>query len=289
MGKRSKLRKEGDDALVYEQLKEDVSAAVDAAPAAAVPETPQPKVAKKQRRSIKEAPSSPPAALAAAKPEENGAQNLDEEVEEVVEVKKRRKRSHKKIKQAAGPQESSPATEAQLAMIVEEVEETLEEVQEEIVVKKSRRRAPDPLPCTDPTHELLASLEDYIPPPRPVPNLGYACLCMDLRELKPPVFTSRDCIKRTFDAKGLPYIGELCLANCRDLARVIQWNHEHGIRFFRMSSVLWPWMGTFSFHDLPQKEEIAAALRFAGDLARKYDQRVTFHPRCERFPTCRDD
>jgi UV DNA damage endonuclease len=111
-----------------------------------------------------------------------------------------------------------------------------------------------------------------------VPNFGYACLCMELRELKPPVFTSRDCIKRTLDEKGLPYLGELCLANCRDLARLIQWNHEHGIRFFRMSSVLWPWMGAFESTQLPQYDEIAAALRFAGDLARAYGQRVTFHP-----------
>lgn len=43
----------------------------------------------------------------------------------------------------------------------------------------------------------------------------------------------RDCIKRTLDDKGLPYLGELCLANCRDLARLIQWNAEQGIRLFR--------------------------------------------------------
>jgi UV DNA damage endonuclease len=89
-----------------------------------------------------------------------------------------------------------------------------------------RRRAPDALPCADPTPELLASLASYTPPPLPVPNLGYACLCMELRELKPPVFTSRGCIKRTLDAKGLPHLGELCLANCRDLAKLVQWNHE---------------------------------------------------------------
>jgi UV DNA damage repair endonuclease len=136
------------------------------------------------------------------------------------------------------------------------------------------------------------------------------------------------------DEKGLPYLGELALANCRDLARLIQWNHEHGIRFFRcanaawqarshsqacsrlaadvvfvattfiklevhidpamtseapypsmathiihrMSSVVFPWIGTYRAPDLPQYEEIKEALAFAGDLARAYDQRVTFHP-----------
>jgi hypothetical protein len=33
----------------------------------------------------------------------------------------------------------------------------------------------------------------------------------------------RDCMKRTLDAKGLPHLGELALANCKDLARLIQW------------------------------------------------------------------
>ncbi len=59
---------------------------------------------------------------------------------------------------------------------------------------------------------------------------------------------------------------------------MIQWNHEHGVRLFRMSSVLWPWMGAFQLAALPQRAEIAGALRFAGDLARAFDQRLTFHP-----------
>jgi hypothetical protein len=33
--------------------------------------------------------------------------------------------------------------------------------------------------------------EGFHPPPLPVPNLGYACLNQTLRELKPPIFTSR--------------------------------------------------------------------------------------------------
>ncbi|PSC67605.1 UV damage endonuclease [Micractinium conductrix] len=160
-----------------------------------------------------------------------------------------------------------------------------EEGEEEPAPKKKRgggrRREPDPLPLADlPTPELVARLtaEGYTAPPLPVPNLGYACLNMALREHKPPVFTSRDCRKDTVDKKGMQHLGELALANCRDLAAIIQWNHEHRIRLFRMSSVLLPWMGTFEIADLPQYEEISAALRFAGDLARLYGQRITFHP-----------
>lgn len=45
-----------------------------------------------------------------------------------------------------------------------------------------------------------------------------------------------------------------------------------------MSSVVFPWIGTYAARDLPQFKEIQEALLFAGDLARMYDQRVTFHP-----------
>jgi UV DNA damage endonuclease len=58
---------------------------------------------------------------------------------------------------------------------------------------------------------------------------------MDLREQKPPIFTNRDCIQKTFLEKGLDYISSLALENSRALAGLIQWNHEHGIRLFRQA------------------------------------------------------
>lgn len=97
-------------------------------------------------------------------------------------------------------------------------------------------------------------------------------------QLKPPFIGNRDLIRRTLERKGLAYLGELALLNCRDLARIIQWNQENSIRFFRVSSAIWPWMGTYDVAQLPQFVEIKAALSFAGDLARVYDQRITFHP-----------
>ena len=40
-------------------------------------------------------------------------------------------------------------------------------------------------------------------------------------------------VKKTFKEKGLPYVSELALENSRALKALVQWNHEHGIRFFR--------------------------------------------------------
>ena len=72
--------------------------------------------------------------------------------------------------------------------------------------------------------------------PRPVPNLGFACLNATLRAQKPPIFSNRDCIQRTFQAKGLDWISQLALENSRALAGLILWNHLNGIRFFRSAS-----------------------------------------------------
>ncbi|EFN52894.1 hypothetical protein CHLNCDRAFT_54215 [Chlorella variabilis] len=110
-------------------------------------------------------------------------------------------------------------------------EEEVEEEEDAPAPKKKskgggRKREQDPLPLKElPTPELVARLraDGYRPPALPVPVLGYCCLNMTLRDRKPPIFTSRDCIKRTLESKGLPHLGELCLANCRDLALIIQW------------------------------------------------------------------
>ncbi|KAK9810874.1 hypothetical protein WJX73_004514 [Symbiochloris irregularis] len=101
---------------------------------------------------------------------------------------------------------------------------------------------------------------------------------MVLRDQKPAVFTNRHCIKKTFDEKGLEYIGQLALENVESLAGVIQWNHENGVRFFRMSSNVFPWATEYKLRELPNFDLIAEKLAFAGKLARAYDQRLTFHP-----------
>ena len=71
----------------------------------------------------------------------------------------------------------------------------------------------------------LENLKDYVPPPRPVPCLGYVGLCKTLGETKPlknRIFTSRTCTLKTFKAKGVDYISELILKNVHDLAILIQ-------------------------------------------------------------------
>ena len=111
-------------------------------------------------------------------------------------------------------------------------------------------------------------------------NLGYACINTMLSGLPKSkrITTNRTMIKRTFQQKGIKYASELALANVRDLKKIIQWNEDHNIKFYRMSSEMFPWASEYNIEDLPDFEKIARIMGEAGDLANKYGQRLTTHP-----------
>ncbi|KAF8070876.1 mus-18 [Scenedesmus sp. PABB004] len=112
---------------------------------------------------------------------------------------------------------------------------------------------------------------------RCLPNLGYACLNQTLRGYGS--FTSRDAVKATrYGPDGLAKMSALMLANARDLVPLLCWNEAHGIRFFRLSSGICPWMSTLQPQELPDWPAIRQALREAGDIARAHGHRLTFHP-----------
>ncbi len=111
-------------------------------------------------------------------------------------------------------------------------------------------------------------------------NLGYACINMTLSDVPKSrrVTTNRSMIKRTFQSKGLPYVSELVLQNVKDLIKILQWNHENDISFYRMSSDIFPWMSEYNICDLPDYDDIAYYLDVAGEYAYYTKQRLTFHP-----------
>lgn len=107
-------------------------------------------------------------------------------------------------------------------------------------------------------------------------NLGYACINMTLG--KQGITTNRSMIKRTFLQKGIPYASELSIQNARDLIEIIKWNEKNNIKFFRMSSNIFPWSSEYSLSELPHYHRIKNLLAGAGNLADKYGQRITSHP-----------
>ena len=107
-------------------------------------------------------------------------------------------------------------------------------------------------------------------------NLGYACINMTLG--KKGITTNRSMIKRTFNEKGIPYASELSIQNVRDLIEIIKWNEQNDVKFFRMSSDVFPWASEYSLSELPHYQRIKNLLAGAGNLVNKYGHRITAHP-----------
>lgn len=106
-------------------------------------------------------------------------------------------------------------------------------------------------------------------------NLGYACINMTLGK---NVTTNRSMVKRTFETKGLDYVSELTLANSKDVLKILVWNKNNNIKFFRLSSALVPWGDGLDLTTLKDYNEISIALRRAGDYAKANGIRITSHP-----------
>jgi UV DNA damage endonuclease len=111
-------------------------------------------------------------------------------------------------------------------------------------------------------------------------NMGYACINATLSEQPKSkrITTNRSMIKRTFKDRGLPYASELALQNIKDLYKILEWNHRHNIKFFRMSSDIFPWMSEYQFRDLPDYNEICYQLDLVGEYATINGHRLTCHP-----------
>jgi len=102
-------------------------------------------------------------------------------------------------------------------------------------------------------------------------QLGLCCLNTVLR--KQGIFCSRSMIRSNFTVEKAQ---ALSLANIADAETMMRWNHEHGIRVFRLSSDLFP---HFSDECTPYSMDFAIpALKRLGDLARSLGQRITMHP-----------
>ena len=113
-------------------------------------------------------------------------------------------------------------------------------------------------------------------------NLGYACINMELNARKgvDRVTTNRSMIKKTFQEKGLDYASELIIQNVVDLNEIIDWNEQNNIKFFRMSSDVFPWASEYyqDWDNVPNIDFIKMWLENAGLKAKEYGHRITSHP-----------
>ncbi len=103
-------------------------------------------------------------------------------------------------------------------------------------------------------------------------RLGLCCINTELR--KKNIFCSRTLIRSTFTVEKAK---ELALKNIEDLGKLAEWNAKNNIFVFRISSDIFP-------HFTDEKTEeytldfAKDALEKAGEICRKYKQRITMHP-----------
>ena len=58
-------------------------------------------------------------------------------------------------------------------------------------------------------------------------NIGYCCIplgCNQDKKKKDHIQVNRSMVRKTFDAKGLPYVSELIILNLKDTLKVLDWN-----------------------------------------------------------------
>jgi len=108
-------------------------------------------------------------------------------------------------------------------------------------------------------------------------QLGLCCLNETLRAQKPTVFASRSIILRTLHEQGVDFLKEKILRNLQDLLIMMEWNEQNGIKVFRLSSGLFPHKSNARAQDY-SLNFAKRQLEIIGETAKKYNQRLTFHP-----------
>lgn len=108
-----------------------------------------------------------------------------------------------------------------------------------------------------------------------LPRFGLCCLNTELREKG--IFCSRTIRLDTFLTKGIEHLTPMIIDNLNDLKRMIQWNSTHGINLMRISSDLFPHKSNLKA-PVYSLEPFQGLLTEIGEMARKYNQRLTFHP-----------
>lgn len=108
-------------------------------------------------------------------------------------------------------------------------------------------------------------------------QLGLCCINTKLRSQKPPIFSSRKCIIKTIENKGIDYLKDQIIQNLEDTLKLIKWNEKNGIKVFRLSSELFPHKSNPKVQEYDY-EFATDLLTKIGKKAKKYNQRLTFHP-----------
>ncbi|OIJ13438.1 UV damage repair endonuclease UvsE [Anaerobacillus alkalilacustris] len=104
-------------------------------------------------------------------------------------------------------------------------------------------------------------------------KLGYACLNITLG------LKMRTCRLKTVEIEGMEKVKELTLNNLNEVKKVLLWNREQRIEFFRISSDIVP----FGSHEIMtwdwwRDEEVLAVTKQIKALQKESNMRLSVHP-----------
>lgn len=110
-------------------------------------------------------------------------------------------------------------------------------------------------------------------------RFGYSCINTKLNSLKHKISLNRTCRKRFASRSRL---SELCLSNSADLIKILRWNEANSIRFFRISSDMFPWMDHpelgYKISDLNFFQETIHNMELSGIFAKTNNHKLEAHP-----------
>jgi UV DNA damage endonuclease len=116
-------------------------------------------------------------------------------------------------------------------------------------------------------------------------DLGLCCINTILRAKKPSIFPNRTCRLATAQQKGVKYVKQLAFQNVKDVLTILDWNKEHGIRAYRLSSGMFPHINNPKFDTGYDRKGMKYSLKFVrpilmeiGQKAQEYGIRLSFHP-----------
>ena len=117
-------------------------------------------------------------------------------------------------------------------------------------------------------------------------RIGYCTENLGLQEKG--VRTSKTARLATVKKLGKKYALELSLSNLEGTLEVLKWNAEHGITFYRISSMICPHITNPALLSASDRKNykalaysvkpLAGICRKIGEVVRKYNMRVNFHP-----------
>jgi UV DNA damage endonuclease len=110
-------------------------------------------------------------------------------------------------------------------------------------------------------------------------RVGYPCMNLLLRSISDnKIRCNRTARKKSIEKYGVNYVSDKCEKNLINLFKILRWNVQNDIHFYRITSNLIPWMSKHNIKNLENSDKIYNLLEKIGEFIKSNNLRVSFHP-----------